>query len=247
MELATYIALSRLTAQSREMDVTATNLANADTPGFKAERMVFSDWLAREPQSATPPGGRVLAFTQDRATYRDQRQGTFTQTGNPLDLSIGGDGYFTVDTPRGPRLTRAGRFSLGADGTIEDMDGDALLDANGAHLQVAPGESGVEVAGDGTVSSSNGQIGRIGVVTAAAPNQLKAEGGTLLDAGATSTSAAAAPRIIEGATEASNVQPVVEMTRMMTQLREFQFTTQFLQAESDRQQQAIDKIAAPIS
>ena len=89
MENATTIALSRLVAQTRAMDVTANNLANAGTPGYRTERMLFSDWLVREPAMAegklTPSGGRNLAYTQDRATYRDQQEGPLNTTANPLD------------------------------------------------------------------------------------------------------------------------------------------------------------------
>ncbi|HTW29389.1 MAG TPA: flagellar hook-basal body complex protein [Acetobacteraceae bacterium] len=241
MELATYIALSRLVAQGREMDVTAMNLANASTPGFKAERVLFSDWLDRQAGSKTPPGGRTLTFTQDRATYRDHEQGALQHTGNPFDLAIGGNGWFTVQTPRGPRLTRAGRFSPSADGTVRDLDGDALLDTNGQPIKLAPTDVGIHVAGDGTISSVNGQIAKIGIVAPNDPNRMTAEGGLLYRADV-NTSPVAAPRITQGALEESNVEPILETTKMMNELRQFQFVTQFVQAESDRQQNAIDKI-----
>ena len=93
MELTTDIALSRLVAQQRALDVTATNLANASTPGFKAERVVFSDWLSRQTGTSAPRGGGTVAFTQDRATYRDRQAGPVQHTANPLDLAVGGDGY----------------------------------------------------------------------------------------------------------------------------------------------------------
>lgn len=102
MELTTNVALSRLVAQQRALDVTAGNLANANTPGFKAERVVFADWLSRQTGTDAPRGGRTVAFMQDRATYREQQAGPLQHTGNPLDLALGGDGYFTVDTPADP-------------------------------------------------------------------------------------------------------------------------------------------------
>src|SRR5690242_19202883 len=117
MDLASTVAASRMVAQLRAMDVTAGNMANADTPGFKAERMVFSDWLDRQNGASPPPGGRVVAFTQDRATWREQTAGPISKTGNPLDLALSSDGYFTVGTANGPRLTRSGRFGLLPNGT----------------------------------------------------------------------------------------------------------------------------------
>ncbi len=241
MEMPTYIALSRLVSQQRAMDVTATNLANASTPGFKGERLIFSDWLSRQDGVDAPRGGRVVAFTQDRATYRDQQAGPLQQTGNPFDLALGGPGYFTVDTPRGPRLTRAGRFTPMADGRIGDADGNALLDASGQPLRLAATDTRITITADGTVSSENGRLGKIGIVRPNEPNRMTAEGARLLRADGP-TVPVTNPQIVQGAIEDSNVQPVLEMTRMMTELREFQFTSQFVQSEADRQQSAIDKI-----
>jgi flagellar basal-body rod protein FlgF len=241
MENATTIALSRLVAQARAMDVTATNIANAATTGFRRERMIFADFLVREP-GALPGGERELTYAADRSTYRDRQPGTFSHTGDALDLAISGDGYFTVQGRNGPRLTRAGHFSLSAAGGIVDDDGDALLDPTGQPLQVGTTDTRLSIAADGTISSETGQLGKVGIVTADDPNKLKAEGGTLLSAADTTTTAVSAPKLVQGALEASDVQPAVEMASMMTTMREFQFVSQFVQSEADRQKDAIDKI-----
>ena len=238
MDNITSIALSRLVAQQRATDVTATNLANAATPGFHAERLVFSDWLVKTPGGAP---GSTLAFTQDRATYRDSQTGPLQHTGNPLDLAIGGDGYFSVQTPNGVRLTRAGNFTLNASGNIVDMNGNALLDSNGRKLQLAPTDTDLTISAGGAISSSNGVVGKIGVVTPTNPQGLQAEGGQLFSVNG-ATAAVASPKLVHGAIEGSNIQPTLELTRMMNDMREFQFTTQLVQAEADRQQSAIDKL-----
>jgi flagellar basal-body rod protein FlgF len=242
MELPTTIALSRLVAQERALDVTASNLANTNTPGYRAERMLFSDWLAREPSAGAPPGGQSISYTQDRATYRDREAGPLRHTSNSLDVAIGAQvGYFTVATSKGPRLTRAGHFELDPTGAIVDEAGEGLLDANGRPLRVTPADTQLKIAGDGTLSSENGVIGRVGVVQPADENQLQAEGGRNFSTTGPTTPVAR-PRLIQGALEDSNVQPITELNKMMTDLREFQFTTQIIQGESDRQSGAIDKI-----
>jgi flagellar basal-body rod protein FlgF len=246
MDNPTSIALSRLTAQSRNMDVIAGNLANMSTPGYRAERVVFADWLSPQTGAGVVKGDRQLAFTQDRATYRDRAEGTLTQTGNPLDIALSGDGYFTVATANGTRLTRAGRFTLQADGTISDEAGNALLDVNSQKLSVAPSDTVLTVAADGAISSQNGPIGKIAIVTPADPNRMTAEGGRLFRADV-ATTPVAAPKLVQGAVEDSNVQPTAELVRMMSTEREFQFATQFVEAEGQRQQTAIDKIAGPVS
>ena len=243
MQTATDIALSRMVAQQRAMDVTATNLANMGTPGFKAERTLFADWLSRQTGSDTPPGGQTVSYTQDRATYRSQMEGALTHTSNPLDLAITGAGFFTLQTRQGPRLTRAGRFELQPDGTVGDVEGNALLDNAGQPVRLSPADTDIQIGGDGTISSQNGQLGKIGIVQASDLNRLQAEGNRMFNASAgVTTSAVAAPHVVQGALEESNVQAVEETTAMMNQLREFQFVSEFVQAESDRQQTAIDKL-----
>jgi len=241
MDLASSIATSRLVAQQRALDVIADNLANANTPGFKAERVQFSDWLTRQSGGSMPPGGNPIAYTQDRATWREQQAGTISHTGNPFDIAVTGSGYFTVNTANGPRLTRDGRFGLLPSGTIADAAGNAVLDNNGQPIQLAPTDTQITIAGDGTVSSENGQLGKIGIVQPADPALLTAEGGTLFRSDSP-TAPVASPGLEQGATEDSNVVPVLEVTRMIDNERNFEFTTQMLQAESDRHQNAIQKL-----
>ena len=75
MEIVSNVAASRLVAQQRVMEVIADNIANASTPGFKAERMQFSDWLSRQGGTDVPQGDRSIAYTQDRATWRELARG----------------------------------------------------------------------------------------------------------------------------------------------------------------------------
>ena len=241
MELPSNVALSYLMAQSRALDVTAGNLANSGTSGFKAERVLFSDWLERQTGTNGPPGSKPVSFVQDRATYRDQTNGALTHTANPLDLAIAGDGFFTVDTPRGPRLTRSGSFAPQPDGTIADSQGNALLDATGQRLRLSPADVNLTITADGSIQSENGVIGRVGVVQPDDAMRMQAEGNTLLRSDS-ATAPVKQPHVVQGALEDSNVQPVVEMTKMMSGLRSFQFTAQFVENESQRLQTAIDKL-----
>ena len=240
MNIASLVASSRLVAQERSIEVTAVNLANVNTPGFQAMHVQFSDWLSPQRNGAALHGERQIAYTQDRATWRDAQPGTATQTGNPFDLSMRSGGFFTVATDHGPRLTRDGRFTGLSNGTIGDSAGDALLDVNGKPIQLGPTDTQITITGDGTVSSENGPLGKIGVVKPEDPNKLQAEGSTLLRAD-TPTGQVAVPEVVQGVVEESNVPPVLEVTRMMNELRDYQFTTQLIQAEDDRIQSTIDK------
>lgn len=244
MQNPSTIALSRVVAQQRLIDITANNIANTATTGYRAERMLFGGWMSRQLHTDSPRGGQAITYTEDKAIYRDTNEGALSRTDNPLDLAIKGDGYFTVATSNGPRLTRAGHFSLNATGNIVDADGNTLLDTSGQPLQVASSDAPVTIAQDGTISGANGPIGQIGLVAPQDPTAMQTEGGQRLRATGPTT-AVAAPVIIQGMIEQSNVKPVVELTSMMEQSRNFEFATQFIEEEDSRQMNAITKIMTP--
>jgi flagellar basal-body rod protein FlgF len=241
MDMPGYIALSRLTAQQRATDVLATNLANADTPGFRASQAVFATHLSG--QAATSAGRLAAAFTQDRATWRDLTPGPLQTTGNPLDLALSSDGFFAVETARGERYTRAGRFTLSPDRQVVDAEGNPVLSEQGQPLAVPPGDSRIEILGDGTVRTESGPVGKLRVVRFADPQGLVAEGDRLL---AAPPGVAAEPLarggVIQGSVEGSNVRPVAEIARLTAELREFQFAAQFVEREGERLQTAVDRL-----
>jgi len=240
MQLASLVAASRLIAEQDAMAVIANNIANAGTPAYQAVRTQFTDWLAPPPAPAAEAG---IAFVEDRGTWRDRASGAFRKTGNPFDLAIGArDAWFSVRTAQGVKLTRAGSFSLSANGTIVDQNGDALLDTNGQPITLSTNDTRISIASDGTVSSlENGVIGQIGIVRPANPAAMTATGATLFVANG-ATTPVANPQLIQGVLEDSNVAPILEVTRMIEAEREFGFLAQFVQAESDRQQNALTKI-----
>jgi len=94
-----YTALSGALAQSTALDVTANNVANASTTGYQAERAKFSEALTK---------AKDAAYVKATAGGIDTSPGTVSQTGNPLDVAISGDGYFGLNTAQGVRYTRAG-------------------------------------------------------------------------------------------------------------------------------------------
>src|SRR5689334_5512790 len=155
MENPSYIALSQQMALRRQMDAIATNIANVSTPGYKAERIMFSELLAgKAPYPGAAGGSRQgLSFVNDVGMLRDTSEGGMTQTGNALDLAVSGSGYFVVDTPAGPRYTRAGAFRLNQDGRIVTSDGYPLLDQQNRPISVRPGETRIEISAKGAVTS----------------------------------------------------------------------------------------------
>jgi flagellar basal-body rod protein FlgF len=242
MDSPGYIILSRLALQNRATQVLAHNLANADTPGFRALRPVFGEYVQRQDAGGAPPGGRPVAFVQDRATWREMDLGAMQITGNPLDAAITGEGFFVVETPRGERYTRAGRFSLGEGGRIVDMEGNPVLNTDGAPIGVAPNDTRIEIQGDGTIRSENGVLGRLRVVRFDNPQALRAEGDRVFEAGGAQPQPIDRPALRQGVLEGSNVRPILEMTRLTAELREFQFAAQFAEKEGERLSTAVERI-----
>jgi len=240
MQNATYVALSSQMALQRHMDVVSNNLANLATPAFKGEAMVFSQYLVK------PAGTSALAFVQDIGTVRDLRQGPLTRTGNSLDLALEGKGYFAVQTPLGTRYSRNGHFQLDAQGQIVTGDGLAVLGDSGQPLVVPPTTRTITVAPDGTISlSSDGTtaqslIGKLQIVDFPAPQAVTPAANGLWVTDQTPQPAAA--KVQQGMIEESNVQPVVELTRMLSVARASQSVKSFLDEESQRQRNAIDKL-----
>ncbi len=241
MDTPGYIILSRLGAQLRATDVLAHNLANADTPGFRAARPIFAEAVERQRDVAGPAGGRPVSYPLDRATWRDTAQGPLSATGNPLDVAIRGEGFFAVETPEGERFTRAGHFALDQGRRLVDMDGNAVLDARGTPIAFAATDTRIEIQGDGTVRTENGVAGRLRVVRFEDPQRLRAEGARLF-AAEDPPEPVERPNVVQGSVEASNVNAVVEMTRLTAELREFQFATQFAEREGERLQGAVERI-----
>ncbi|GGC64229.1 flagellar basal-body rod protein FlgF [Siccirubricoccus deserti] len=241
MDTPGYVILSRLGSQLRGSAVLANNLANANTPGYQAQRAIFARYLQTDPLAQAPPGGRSVTYSIDRATWRDTVPGPLTTTSNPLDVAIRGEGFFAVETPRGERFTRAGRFTLDQTGKLVDAEGNAVLDERGSPITFAPGDSRIEIQGDGTIRSENGVVGRLRVIRFEDPQRLRPEGDRLF-AAEEDPQPVARPHLVQGAMEGSNVRPVLEMVRMTEELREFQLAAQFAEREGERLQTAVDRI-----
>jgi len=241
MDSPGYIILSRLSAQLRATQVLANNIANADTPGFRAERAIFAPYPEFQRDVAGGRGNREVAYALDRATWRDTAQGPISVTGNPLDLAIRGDGFFAVETPRGERYTRAGRFSLDNARRLTDAEGNAVLDARGTPIVFAANDTRIEIQGDGTIRSENGVVGRLRVVRFEDPQRMQAEGARLY-ASEDPPEPVERPSLMQGAIEGSNVSAIQEMVQLTTELREFQFAAQFAEREGERLQTAVERI-----
>jgi flagellar basal-body rod protein FlgF len=241
MDTPGYVILSRLSSQIRATQVLANNLANTDTPGYQAQRPVFARFLQPRPAQPGAPRESGINYSVDRATWRDTQQGPLSTTSNPFDLALRGDGFFALQTPKGERYTRAGRFTLAPDGGLVDPDGNAVLDERNAPITLSPADTRVEVQGDGTIRSENGVLGKLRVVRFDNQQALRPEGDRLLVTDETPI-AIARPTVIQGAVEGSNVQSVLELVRLTNGTRLFQTAVNFADAEGERLKTAVERI-----
>ncbi|MDR3438531.1 flagellar basal-body rod protein FlgF [Telmatospirillum sp.] len=237
MENTSYVALSRQTALWRQLEVVANNLANANTPAYKGEQVMFTDYMVKSKSDHTPFGQKV-SFVRDLGTLRDTREGPETKTDAPLDVAIHGDGYFSIDTPAGQRYTRAGHFRLDENGMVVTTAGYPVLQQNDTPIVLAPNEAEVSIAGDGTLSTENGVIGKLKVVTFDNDQEMRAAGDGTYETTATANPSDTA-NISQGMLEESNVQPITEMTNMLTIMRNYESIQNLIQNEHDRQLKAM--------
>lgn len=235
MESALFVGLSQQMALADQMDVIANNIANASTPGFKGERMLFREYLM------TDTDGQPVSYVEEAGLDTDYAEGGIAATGNPMDFAIRGEGFFAVATADGVRYTRAGHFELDADRRIVTGDGDPVLGENGQPLTLAAGDALLEVAHDGTISAESGAIGKFQIATFSSLDALTKSPGGLFESAEDPVPATSA-EVHQGVIEESNVEPILEITRMLELVRAYQSAQRSNDTGHDLQRETIQTL-----
>ncbi|MFQ1700439.1 flagellar hook-basal body complex protein [Loktanella agnita] len=228
MDNPLYTTLTRQSGLMHEMRAVANNIANASTTGFRAEGVMFSEYI--DALGANDPS---LSMAAARVRETEMTQGSLSQTGGPFDLAIEGDGFFLIEAPGGQRLTRAGAFRPNQNGDLVTADGYQVLDAGGAPVFVPQGAGRIAISPDGTMSAGGQPIGQIGVVVPSDPNQMTRQGGVLFDAFGGFEPAPDA-RMLQGFLEDSNVNPIIQVSRMIEVQRAYELGQSFMDKEDER-------------
>jgi flagellar basal-body rod protein FlgF len=240
MENTLLVSLSRQMALRHELDVVANNVANINTTGFKRDNVLFNEYMMPNARAEEADALKPVSYVVDRATMTNFSTGSVETTGAEFDLAIQGEGFFAVQTPQGERYTRAGSFGLNAQGELVTPAGHKVMGTGGT-ITFTPQDGKVTVGADGTIYTSQGQRGKVRLVTLK-PAQLKKEGETLF-----SSSAAAAndtqSRLVQGAIEKSNVKPVAEISRMIEINRAYTTISQMIERTASLRQTAIERLA----
>ncbi|MGD0940392.1 MAG: flagellar hook basal-body protein [Terracidiphilus sp.] len=174
MDSGYYAAMTGLVARTQALDIAATNLANAQTPGYRAEQEYFRSALMGPDAQNSQLGRTVNNYGLLGGDRLNLAQGAIEQTGNPLDLAIEGQGFFQVQTANGLRYTRDGAFHRTPGGQLATAAGEPVLSATGQMIPIPPGE--VSVGANGVLSVAGGAVATLGVFTFLAGVQLTPEG-----------------------------------------------------------------------
>lgn len=238
-------------AQQQRLSTLSNNLANASTPGFKGVEAVFHQVaedaskvgdIAQAPDTQLPirflPEDRLRIELTARVT--DFRDGPLRPTGNPLDLAVRGEGFFSVDAPEGPLYTRNGTFSLDAGGKMVTQDGWPVRSVDGEPIVVPPGVANVAIDEDGRVTADEQTLGRLAIVKFANPAALERAGvSSFRNVDPTVEALPSEARVEQGMLEQSNVSAVDVMTALITTSRGFEMNMRAIQAYK-----AMDDLAA---
>lgn len=234
MSTGIWSAASGAVAQTTALDVASNNVANASTPGFRADRAVFRRELNQAQGAAM--GTRSLKYSLVRTVEPDRRQGQLIHTGRPLDVALKNpDQWFRVSTPEGVRFTRVGSMQLAADGALRSPDGFPYLDAGGAVLRVRPDARTAGIGPDGVLSVDGVDSGqRLAVVRFPNVGALLKDGAVLMRAPPGAGQPVAVDADLETeAIESSNASALSGMTSLVQASREFEMVTRVIDAFSN--------------
>ncbi|WP_027165105.1 flagellar basal-body rod protein FlgF [Mesorhizobium sp. WSM3224] len=239
MQDSLYVALSSQIALERRLDTIADNVANASTIGFRATGVKFEDIV-----SGTGP--KSVSFASSGNTYLSGAHGALTETGNPFDFAVQGDAWFAIETPAGTVMTRDGRFSMNENGELMSIEGYPVLDGGGAPIQLDPRNGPPKAGADGSLRQNDLLVGAIGLYNFD-------PGENFVRYGNSGVVPARTPEpvtdrsdvgIAQGFLEESNVNPVLEMTRLIQVQRAFENTAALMRQTDSSTDDAIKTLGS---
>jgi flagellar basal-body rod protein FlgF len=212
-----YVALSSQIALEKRLNTIADNVANSSTIGYRATGVKFEDVVSGLTDKA-------ISFVTSGNTYISDANGPLRETGNPFDFAIKGNAWFGIETPAGTVMTRDGRFSLTENGEMVTIEGYPVLDAGGAPIQLDPRNGPPRAGADGSLRQGDNLVGALGLFNFdPGPNFVRFGNSGIVPAGEPEP---VVDRIDAGVTqgflEESNVNPVLEITRLIMVQRAFE-------------------------
>lgn len=245
MDNVGYVSYSLAAMKARALDVTANNIANADTAGFRASRTSFESLVV---DTGTRDAMAPMSYAIDKGTFNDLREGAVHPTGNPFDLALSGNGLFAYERSDGRiGMGRDGGFTLSTEGELVTASGHRLLDIGGAPIAIDPDAGAVTIAADGTISTPAGVVARVGTFEEPdAEHWMKASDGMLVPrTGEPAMVPAIGTTLRQGFVEASNVDPIREMTAMIEISRSYERAMGVAEGADELRSQTIQRLGRP--
>ncbi len=241
MDRGVYSIVSGAVGQERRMDVVAKNLANAQTVGYKREKVLFKTFLAKAVVgSPRMKVGGDKVFSRVNGTFLDWKSGTQRPTGNPTDLTLNGDGFFVVQTPRGPEYTRSGNFMVSDKRQLATLDGLPILGQSGP-LLIPPGK--LLVNGQGELTVDGATIDTLKIVNIKDLASSTRVGERYITKGPVEP--ALSTSVIQGSLEESNVNAIEEFVSLIDLSRQYEAAQKVVHAMDDATKQAVNEIGRP--
>ena len=241
MENTIYIALSSQMVLRRQLSMVANNLANVNTPSFKGEQMLFSEYLTDAKNTNLGSNDSKYHFVQAIGNMRDLAEGPMNRTGNELDVAIDGEGYFVVNTEEGKRYTRHGRFQLNQNNELITAAGHVVQSENGGPITIPVEAVNISISTDGTVANGDQNIGKIALVTFEDQQKLERGQNNLYQ-----TDQIEKPpertNIVQGMLEQSNVNSIIELTQMIEIHRKHDSVKRVIDDEHRRIERMINRL-----
>lgn len=243
MDTILSIALSHQVAKRRQMDIIANNIANMSTTAFKRENVMFGEYL-QEAKGDLSPSLRKISYVQDFGISRNITDGTFETTGNIFDIALSGNGMFQVQRANGEMAyTRNGHLALSQESVLITTSGQEIMDDGGKPIEIPQYVTDITISEDGTISSqSTGRIAKLNIVTFRNESQLKKIGENMFRSEAPPLPATDY-KIMQGAIELSNIQPIIEITRMIQVSRSYIQTAKLMDNLQDSKSKALNQLA----
>lgn len=239
MDTGIYVGLSGQLATERRLATIANNIANAGTAGFRAESVHFSNVV-----SATSPFH--TDFVDAGASHAVTSNGGLVKTGNPLDVAIQGDGYLAIQTPGGIAYTRDGRMQMLPGGDLVSLNGHAILDNSGSPMTLDPAAGPVSIGRDGMLSQSGKPVGTIGLfdVDLGKGYSRYENSGFIPKLIPQPVDDFTRNGVVEGFVEESNVNPVLEMTHLISVQRAFEAVSSGMEQRDSTLRATIEALGA---
>lgn len=244
MDNSSYVTLSLSTAMRRSMDITTNNIANMNTAGFKGEKAKFENYLHKQNGDKG-----TVDFVIDGPSYMDKKQGGLAPTGNNLDVALQGQGWMAYENTQGRLLFgRDGRLVIDNQGNLTTTAGNSVLDAGGAPIAIPPNSGEIVITKDGLISDAEGnQIASIGVFNVEDINAYERLGGGMFGVPDGLQQPQLLPdqntQVVQGFIEQSNVNGILEMTRMMEVQRAYERSVKLSDYHNDLRKNLLQRMA----